>query len=466
MKSLIPLLLLGTTLALQSRALSQAPPAPLPVIEVLGQKFYTWEEYTSSSLFQSAGLRCNTPPFDPARGSTKTGPSDCAYGSTNPTSEYAPTFLYDIPVVVHVIERTNGVGHLTEAKVQSQIDVLNEDFRALSGSLGANGFDGMIRFHLATEDPAGNPTNGITYSVNNTWFNDGGSYWNFLAWDTHRYLNIYTNSASGYLGYVPDLPQGGIVGSNEDRVVVLYSSFGRNGSIGPPYNKGRTTTHEVGHYLGLWHPFDGGCGTIAGCYTTGDRICDTARESSPVFGCPGSSNSCSSPDPYHNYMDYSDDTCMWEFTPEQVRRMRCTIQHWRSNLATSTICNPTYSSGCAGTGGFVPALSVGGCATGGSSITLDLTNGLGGASSFLFLGTTRTSIPMASGCLLNTYPFVGPALGPFSNSGAGAGNGTLNLNIAVPVSISSGSLMMQAFQVDAGAPNGWCNSNGVEIIIS
>ena len=459
------LLLLSSALAFQGDAGAQATPTGSPVIEVLGQKFYSWQDYTQSALFRSAGLRCKTPPLDESRSVAKAA-SDCAYNSTNPTSEYVPTYLYDIPVVVHVLERTTGTGHLTEAKIESQIDVLNEDFRALSGSLGQNGFDGMIRFHLATEDPAGNPTNGITYSVNNNWYSDTGSYWTSLAWDTNRYLNIYTNNASGYLGYVPDLPQGGIVGSSSDRVVILYSSFGRNGSIGPPYNKGRTTTHEVGHYLGLWHTFDTGCGTLANCYGTGDRICDTAREANPVFGCPGSSSSCSSPDPYHNYMDYSDDTCMWEFTPEQVNRMRCTLQHWRSNLAQSTVCNPAYSSGCAGSGGFVPALSVSGCATGGSTISLDITNGLGGAASFLFLGTTRTAIPMASGCLLNTFPFISPALGPLTNGGVGAGNGSFSMNILVPLAISSGSLMLQAFQTDAGTPNGWSNTNGVELIIN
>ena len=464
MKPLTLILLLLPALFAQKEAPAQTASPGAPVIEVQGQKFYTWQDYTSSSLFRSAGLRCNTPPLDPVIASQK-GASDCAYGSTNPTAEYAPTYLYDIPVVVHVLERTTGTGHLTEAKVRSQIDVLNEDYRALAGSLGAAGFDGMIRFHLATEDPSGNPTNGITYSVNNTWYNDGGSYYNTLAWDTNRYLNIYTNSAGGYLGYVPDLPQGGIVGSNSDRVVVLYSSFGRNGSIGPPYNKGRTTTHEVGHYLGLWHPFDGGCGTSS-CYTTGDRICDTNRESSPVYGCPGSSSSCSSSDPYHNYMDYSDDTCMYEFTEEQVRRMRCTLQHWRPNLATVSVCNPTYNAGCAGSGGIVPTLSFGGCATGGSTITLNIGSGLGGAASFLFLGLAQATIPMPSGCILSVYPIIGSPVGPLPLSGSGAGNGSFSMDIVVPSAAGSGSLMAQAFVDDAGAANGWCNTNGVEIVIN
>jgi hypothetical protein len=331
-------LLLPLALAALPQAPSASPQAPQPdgVITVRGHTFQTWADYVASPYFQMWGLRCGAPenrlpqnildqPFAP--------PNDCGYGTTNPQSEYDPTFILDIPVVVHVIERTNGTGHIPESRVRSQIDILNEDFQAIAGSNGANGNNGLIQFHLATVDPDGNATTGITYDVNNTWYNDSGSYWNSLAWDTHNYLNIYTNDASGYLGYVPDIPQGGIVGSNSDRVVVLHSSFGNNGPIGPPYNKGRTTTHEVGHYLGLWHTFDGGCASGSNCYNNGDRICDTNPESSPEYYCSTGSSSCGSTDPIHNYMDYSEDLCLWEYTPEQINRMRCTLEHWRPDLA-------------------------------------------------------------------------------------------------------------------------------------
>jgi hypothetical protein len=219
--------------------------------------------------------------------------------------------------------------------VQSQIQVLNEDFRALAGTAGAGGVDTRIEFFLATTDPNGNPTTGIMRYTNNSWFNDMGSYWNTIAWNTQRYLNIYTNNPAGgsTLGYVPDLPQGGtVLNSAADRVVILHSAFGRPATGGPPYNLGRSCTHEVGHYLGLFHTFEGGCGTAA-CYGSGDRICDTNPEASPRFGCPTSASSCGSPDPYHNYMDYADDGCMTGFTQEQARRMRCTLQYYRPLLA-------------------------------------------------------------------------------------------------------------------------------------
>jgi hypothetical protein len=224
-----------------------------------------------------------------------------------------------------------GEGSITDARVRGQIAVLNEDFRALAGTNGGAGNDARIEFFLATEDPSGNATTGITRTVDDAWFNDSGNYSASLAWDTSRYLNIYTNTASGVLGYVPSLPQGGIVGSSSDRVVVLHSAFGRNAPIGPPFDLGRTATHEVGHYLGLYHTFDFGCGTSS-CYATGDRICDTNPEASPVFGCPAASVSCGTSDPFHNYMDYSDDACYTEFTPEQVNRMRCTLANWRVDL--------------------------------------------------------------------------------------------------------------------------------------
>ena len=93
----------------------------------------------------------------------RTQASDCDWNSTNPDQVYAPTFIYNIPVVVHVIQHTNGDGALSPSTIQDQIDVLNEDFRAIQGSPGAPGFDTMIQFHLATVDPDGAPTTGIIY---------------------------------------------------------------------------------------------------------------------------------------------------------------------------------------------------------------------------------------------------------------------------------------------------------------
>lgn len=265
-------------------------------------------------------------------------PSDCSSSSTNPLPAYAPTEIWEIPVVFHVITNAAGTqGVISDALIHSQIDILNEDFQAILGTPGAAGTNVQLRFVLASVDPNGDPTTGITHSANTTWFNDGGSYWNTLAWDPNRYMNVYTNQASGNLGYVPFLPAdggGGFVGGNSDRVVVLWNTVGRNAPFGPPYDQGRTVTHEVGHYLGLEHTFNGGCasGTSPACYSNGDLICDTNPESGPVFGCPGSPVSCGVPAPFENYMDYTDDLCMMRFTVEQSRRIRCTLLNYRPNL--------------------------------------------------------------------------------------------------------------------------------------
>ena len=260
-------------------------------------EFASWQEYVHSDFFRDNGLRCGTRPKEPdahAAAAFMLDPDDCAYRFTNPSEEYDPSVVkYRIPVVVHVIRRDDGVtGHVPESMIHSQIDILNEDYLALVGSNGENGTDIQIEFYLATEDPAGNPTTGITYSDNSTWFSDGGSYWTSLAWDTHRYMNVYTNNASGALGYVPNLPQGGIVGSSSDRVVILWSAFGRDAPIGPPYDQGRTLTHEVGHYLGLFHPFEG-CDTPTTCYSDGDYVCDTTPHPAAPIAEPAASRTTS-----------------------------------------------------------------------------------------------------------------------------------------------------------------------------
>lgn len=303
-----------------------------------GVRYDSWDALAASGYFRQLHTRCGTHPLllneEDGSPAVRSSPSDCTMNLTRVLPAYEPgVSKLRIPVVVHVIQRTNGTGFIPESRVRSQIDILNEDFLALAGTNGAPGTDTQIEFYLATEDPDGNPTTGITYSVNNTWYNDGGSYWNTLSWDANRYLNIYTNSASGALGYVPYLPQEGSPGSRSDRVVVLHSSFGRNAPIST-YNLGRTATHEVGHYLGLFHTFDFGCASTSGCASNGDRICDTNPEASPTYGCPGSRTSCGLPAPFDNYMDYTDDACMNRFTPNQANRMRCTLMNYRPNLYT------------------------------------------------------------------------------------------------------------------------------------
>lgn len=307
-------------------------------VEVDGKYYGDMLEFQLSDEFQKGGHRCASPGagelVDLVAGLS---PTDCSINSTTIQGEYDPANgpVYTIPVVFHVIQRTDGTGNVSNALITSQVAILNEDFRALPGSLGAPGFDTEIQFVLATEDPNGNATTGINRVTSNAYFTDPGpgafnDMKQALNWDTDRYLNIYTNDAAGNLGYAT-FPQQD-AGAYLDGVVLLYSSVGRNSPGGGIYDLGRTATHEVGHYLGLFHTFQDGCGTAGAPYTTGDRIGDTARQQSPNFNCPAGATSCSSADPIENYMNYTQDSCMDRFTAEQANRMRCGIANYRTTL--------------------------------------------------------------------------------------------------------------------------------------
>ncbi len=268
-------------------------------------------------------------------------PADCAATSSNPSTDYAPTTVLAIQVVVHIIQNDGCVaGGLTDEQVASQITVMNEDFRALAGTPGDGGVDSGIEFVLASLDPQGNPTTGITRDCNTVWYNDPSpcAYCAALAWDPARYLNLYTNTAANARGYVPFLPAqpGAGVGTSLDRVVINTLAFGRPGPI-PAHAGGRTVTHEVGHFLGLYHVYFNGCGlpTPPDCYATSDLLCDTAPDAAAHDICPVGASGCNGVlAPIENYMELTDDGCLERFTPEQVRRMRCTLQHYRPGLAT------------------------------------------------------------------------------------------------------------------------------------
>jgi len=303
-------------------------------VTVDGRTYSSFSEYFQTDEFKQSGRRCGT--LAPSLDFEPFGvPSDCGTNQSANLGEYAPADVYEIPVAVHIIMKSDGTGNISDSLVQSQIDILNEDYMAMSGTPGGNGTEGGVRFRLASVDPSGNPTSGITRTTNNNWFDDNDEYGykSALGWDQSRYLNIYTNSASGYLGYAY-FPQSS-AGSVYDGVVILYSAIGRNSAFAP-YDQGRTATHEIGHYLGLKHTFQGGCQTETspGCYSTGDLICDTNSEGDAAYGCPEGNATCGSLDPIHNYMDYTDDTCMDNFTAEQVRRMRCAMEHYRPALYT------------------------------------------------------------------------------------------------------------------------------------
>lgn len=285
---------------------------------------------------RSCGTRSQVPSYP------KSAAGDCDGWGQVIRDEYQPGDLLEIPVVVHVIHRNNGVGRINESAVYSQIDVLNQDFGAFPNSPGGSGFDTGIRFVLADKDPQGNPHSGITYTANDQWFEDAfeatrTAFGKALGWDPERYLNVYVNSGGGALGYVVNMPWMVNGDPADEGVVVAYDAFGVDPQLAP-FDLGRTATHEVGHYLGLEHTFSDFCDS-GDCYSSGDFLCDTEAHTAPNEAC-FATQSCGSRDPIENYMNYTPDSCMTTFSQEQAVRMRCSLLNYRTALYSSEVDPP------------------------------------------------------------------------------------------------------------------------------
>ncbi len=263
----------------------------------------------------------------------------------------AKDLLVTIPVVVHVVYQ-NSTQNIPDAQVFSQIDVLNEDFRRLNSDTTNTpiAFQGVagdveIEFCMASTDPDGNPTDGITrtqttvssFSMNNAvkFTAQGGKD----AWPSSDYLNMWVcNLGSSLLGYA-QFPGSG--SSLTDGVVIRYANFGFNSPGGYPYNKGRTTTHEVGHWLNLYHIW----GDDGGACSGSDLVSDTPNQGNNYWGCPSyPQTSCSSEDMFMNYMDYTDDACMNIFTNGQKTRAHSAVNVYRSSLFSSLGCTSDLPS--------------------------------------------------------------------------------------------------------------------------
>ena len=255
-----------------------------------------------------------------------------------------------IPVVVHVIHSGEAIGvgrNISDAQVESQIQVINEDFRRLAGTRGfsddPDSADTEIEFYLARQDPNCNPTSGIDRidmsSVAETWPFQGitdSVLKPMTIWNPELYVNMWTVqfTDSTLLGYA-QLPNST---PSSDGVVMGYTYFGSNDAndvtIGGAFNLGRTTTHELGHYLGLFHTFRGGCSTV------NDEVEDTPAIENSTSGCPTvAEDTCTSPgdDMFENYMDYTNDACMSIFTNGQKTRMLNVLSTSRANLLSNTI---------------------------------------------------------------------------------------------------------------------------------
>ena len=262
-----------------------------------------------------------------------------------------------IPVVVHVLYG-NTTQNISMTQIQSQITALNQDFSASNTDISnvPSTFQSAIgncdiEFCLAQIDPNNQPTNGVnrvnvgttsltTSQIDGTWKPQ-------TQWDPTKYFNIWVaNIQGGVLGYAQFPSSSGLGGmpsnggaANTDGVVILYNAFGTTGAVSAPYNKGRTATHEIGHWLGLRHIW--GDGTCAS-----DFCNDTPPQQTSNYNCrthPYNVGACSgntTGEMFMNYMDYVPDACMYMFTADQKARMDIVLQNSprRNSLLTSTAC--------------------------------------------------------------------------------------------------------------------------------
>jgi hypothetical protein len=263
---------------------------------------FTWP---NQQAFIDSGGRCGTRSVDPTEARSIEEALQRFNAALSPEVLERDPGSVLVNVYFHVITDANGVGNLDDASIVAQVAVLNAAYDGTTG-----GTNTPFRFALVAVDR----------TANNAWFTAGPGtpaeqeMKAALHQGTAKDLNLYTNLPPQLLGWAT-FPWDSANAPLDDGVVILYASL--PGGSAAPYNLGYTAVHEVGHWLGLLHTFQ------FGCFIMGDLVSDTPAERSAAFGCPTGRDSClqrAGADPINDFMDYTDDACMFYFTPRQSAR--------------------------------------------------------------------------------------------------------------------------------------------------
>jgi len=267
--------------------------------------------YTGVAGGNVAGTRCAT--FDDPAVAAERAPANLDRWIEE---HYGKALNISIPVAIHSIYASTSNGYVTDQMVADQIQVLNDAYAGTGVS--------FYLYHFARYQS----TKYFSWDMQTKQEKAVKQYLNI---DSAHVLNIYTQS-----------PPGGILGwayfpwmAPEDHwghgVVLLWASLPGGGAA--PYDEGDTATHESGHYLGLYHTFQNGC------FGQGDQVDDTPYELIPAYGCPEGRDTCpaTGADPVNNFMDYSDDFCMYEFTVGQTARMDWAVTTYRPSLGGAPV---------------------------------------------------------------------------------------------------------------------------------
>lgn len=288
---------------------------PMPQHPLVGTGSNPWAALTADTQFRGPrgnlvrGIRCGTVNLHDE-------PAALAAGLTDQWRREATVRfqrMITIPLAVHIVTMNSGFGDVPDAQIQDQVNVLSAAYASTGFTFSLSSIDRTANSSWSSHFPGSAQEVAMKQA---------------LAIDPANQINLYfCNLGGGLLGY-SNFPWWYPENSFMHGATMLFSSV--PGGSAAPFNEGDTATHELGHYLGLYHTFEGGCSF------TGDRVLDTPPQSFPSSGCPIGSDTCALPglDPIHNFMDYSDDACMFEFSAGQRWRMRIATVIFRPSLLT------------------------------------------------------------------------------------------------------------------------------------